>query len=78
MNKKPIKNSQFRQRYKGYIIGIERDERDIVNPDINTVIREDDILWAVGSRRMGDSLLKAGLWDHETRNDIRRKIKENR
>ena len=78
MNKKPIKNSQFRQRYKGYIIGIERDERDIVNPDINTIIREDDILWAVGSRRMGDSLLKAGLWDHETRNDIRRKIKENR
>ena len=78
LNKKPIKNSQFRQRYKGYIIGIERDERDIVNPDINTVIRENDILWAVGSRRMGDALLKSGLWDNETRKYIRRKIREKR
>ncbi|MDO4860784.1 MAG: TrkA C-terminal domain-containing protein, partial [Bacillota bacterium] len=78
LNRKAIKNSPFRQRYKGYIIGIERDERDIVNPDINTIIRENDILWAVGSRRMGDALLKAGLWDNEMRKDIRRKIKEKR
>ena len=78
LNRKSIKNSTFRQRYKGYIIGIERDERDIVNPDINTIIRENDILWAVGSRRMGDALLKAGLWDNGTRKNIRRKIKEKR
>ena len=40
--KKSIKNSNIRPRYKATIIGIERGDLPIINPDIET---EDDIVW---------------------------------
>lgn len=78
LNKKQIKYSGFRQLYHGYIIGIERGNIDIVNPDINTLIEERDLLWAVGGQDLADSLLQAGLWDNEEKAHIRREIKEER
>lgn len=63
--KKSIKNSGFRTKYKGYIIGIERGMLPIVNPDINMVIEQGDLLWVIGTQKMANSLLKADFLDEE-------------
>lgn len=63
--KKSIKNSGFRPKFKGYIIGIERGKLPIVNPDINMVIEEGDLLWVIGTQKMANSLLKADYLDEE-------------
>lgn len=63
--KKSIKNCGFRPRFKGYILGIERGRLPIVNPDINMVIEEGDLLWVIGTQKMANSLLKADYLDEE-------------
>ncbi len=63
--KKSIKNSGFRLKYQAYIIGIERGMLPIVNPDINTVIEEGDLLWVIGTQKMANKLLKADYLDEE-------------
>lgn len=63
--RKSIKNSGFRPKYKGHIIGIERGKLPIVNPDINMVIEEGDLLWVIGSQKMANNLLKADFLDEE-------------
>ena len=63
--KRSIKNSGFRSRYKGYILGIERGMLPIVNPDVNMVIEEGDLLWVIGTQKMANSLLKADYLDEE-------------
>lgn len=63
--KKSIKNSGFRPKYKGYILGIERGMLPIVNPDIDMVIEEGDLLWVIGTQKMANSLLKADFLDEE-------------
>ena len=63
--KKSIKNSGFRTKYKGYILGIERGMLSIVNPDIDMVIEEGDLLWVIGTQKMANSLLKADFLDEE-------------
>lgn len=73
--KKAIKNSQFRPIYKGYIVGIERWNADIINPDINMIIEEGDIIWAVGNKHLCDRILKAGIWDAEERAHIRQNVR---
>ena len=55
--KKSIKNSGFRPKYRGYILGIERGMLPIVNPDIDMVIEEGDLLWVIGTQKMANSLL---------------------
>ena len=37
----------------------------IVNPDINTVIEEGDLLWVIGTQKMANKLLKADYLDEE-------------
>lgn len=63
--RKSIKNSGFRQKYKGHIIGIERGKLPMVNPDINMVIEEGDLLWVIGSQKMANNLLRADFLDEE-------------
>lgn len=62
---KSIKNSGFRTQYKGHILGIERGMLPIVNPDLNMVIEEGDLLWVIGTQKMANSLLKADFLDEE-------------
>lgn len=59
--KKSIKNCGIREKYRGSIIGIERANLPIVNPDIDTVIQQGDLLWVLGSKKMADSLIKADV-----------------
>ena len=59
--RKSIKNSRIRERYRGTVIGIERDNLPIPNPDVETMIQKGDIIWVLGSQRMADSLIKGGI-----------------
>lgn len=63
--KKSIKNSGFRPRYKGLIIGIERGNLPIINPDIDTIIEEGDLLWVVGTQKMAENLLREDYLDED-------------
>ena len=47
--------------YKGFIIGIERDNLPIINPDVDTMIETGDLLWVIGTRAMADELLLSGV-----------------
>ncbi|NLD19099.1 MAG: sodium:proton antiporter [Clostridiales bacterium] len=59
--RKSIKNSGLRARYRGSIIGIERGDLPITNPDKETIIQLNDMLWVIGTKRMADSLIKGDV-----------------
>lgn len=63
--RKSIKNSGIRERYRGTVIGIERDNLPIPNPDIETIIQKGDMIWVLGSQRMADALIKGGVLKHK-------------
>ena len=63
--RKSIKNSGIRSRYRGTVIGIERDNLPIPNPDIETIIQKGDMIWVLGSQRMADALIKGGVLKHK-------------
>lgn len=46
-----IRNSGIRERTNGLVVGIERNEERILNPDSNTVFEWGDIVWIVGDRK---------------------------
>lgn len=46
-----IRDSGLRERTNGLVIGIERDNRRILNPDSATVFDWGDVIWLVGERR---------------------------
>ena len=50
--RKSIKNCGIRAEYGATIIGIERGNLPIINPDIETIIAKDDILWLMGGENM--------------------------
>ena len=50
--RKSIKNCGIRSMYNATIIGIERGDLPIIAPDIETVIRKDDIVWVMGTDAM--------------------------
>ena len=60
-NKKSIKNSRIREKYRGTIIGIERGDLMMIKPDIKTVIQNGDLIWVLGSKQMADSLIKGNV-----------------
>ncbi len=57
--RKSIKNCGIRAEYGATIIGIERGNLPIINPDIETIIMRDDILWLMG----GDNMVKLMIED---------------
>ncbi|MDO4545752.1 MAG: cation:proton antiporter [Bacillota bacterium] len=61
--RKSIKNSGLREKYRGSVIGIERGNLPIINPNIETIIMQGDLLWVLGSKRMADSLIKGNVLD---------------
>ncbi len=61
--RKSIKNCGIRPKYKATIIGIERGDLPIFNPDIETVINRGDLVWLMGgsdmiNRLIADDMLK--------------------
>ncbi|MGI6765797.1 MAG: cation:proton antiporter [Lentihominibacter sp.] len=61
--RKSIKNSDIRNRFSGTVIGIERGDLPVVNPDTDTVLRKGDMIWLMGGNNMVDKLIQGGLMD---------------
>lgn len=58
--RKTIKTCGFREKYQGFIIGIERDNLPVCCPDLRMSIEKDDLLWVIGKKDMADRLLASG------------------
>ncbi|MDD4200075.1 MAG: TrkA C-terminal domain-containing protein [Eubacteriales bacterium] len=61
--RKSIRNCGIREATTGTILGIEREHLPMVSPDIDTVLRKDDIIWLIGDRYMIDKLIRMGMMD---------------
>jgi CPA2 family monovalent cation:H+ antiporter-2 len=46
-----IRESRIREFTKGLVVGIERNDERILNPDSSTVFEWHDVVWIVGDRR---------------------------
>lgn len=64
-SRKAIRNSGIRHNYHGFVIGIERGNLPIINPNIDLVLEPGDIMWLAGGQQMAASLLSKGLLDEE-------------
>jgi CPA2 family monovalent cation:H+ antiporter-2 len=48
---KDIRTSGIRERSKGLVIGIERNNERILNPESTTIFELDDVVWIVGGKK---------------------------
>jgi Trk K+ transport system NAD-binding subunit len=58
-----IKNSRFRDKYRGSVFGIERENLPITHPSIATILIPGDIVWIIGSMSMINKLIRDNLID---------------
>jgi CPA2 family monovalent cation:H+ antiporter-2 len=56
-----IRDSNLRERTNGVVIGIERNDERILNPDSTTVFEWGDVVWIVGERNKIQSFKKIRL-----------------
>ncbi|MEG0663215.1 MAG: TrkA C-terminal domain-containing protein, partial [Anaerovoracaceae bacterium] len=61
LHRKTIRNSGFRAKYEGFIVGIERDNYPIIDPPLNMIMEDGDLVWAIGTQGMAQRLLKDDL-----------------
>lgn len=54
---KSIREAQLRERTNGLVVGIERDNERIINPESHMVLKKYDILWLVGDKQLISDLL---------------------
>lgn len=52
---KTIRSSGIREKTEGLVVGIERNNERMLNPDSSTQFEWDDIIWIVGNRRKIDA-----------------------
>ena len=55
---KTIRESGLREQTDGLVVGIQRDEERILNPESSVVLEWDDIIWIVGNRKKITGLTK--------------------
>ncbi len=55
---KDIRSSHLRERTNGLVVGIQRDQERILNPDSSTVLEWGDIIWIVGNKKKIQQLSK--------------------
>jgi monovalent cation:H+ antiporter-2, CPA2 family len=53
-----IRHSRMRERCNGIVVGLERDENRMVNPDPDVIFEADDVIWIVGSNKRIQVYLK--------------------
>ena len=56
-----IRDSHIKSEWSANLIGIERGVLPILNPAPDFVLNHDDLLWVLGSQRMGQRLIQQGL-----------------
>ena len=55
-----IRNSKLRERTNGLVIGIERNNQRILNPESTTKFEWNDIVWIVGEKKKIQALASDG------------------
>lgn len=58
---KTLRDSSLRQDWSCFLLGLERSLLPIVNPSPDMVLEGDDLVWVLGSKKMGEALVAAGL-----------------
>lgn len=53
-----IRQSGIRENFQALVVGMEKAQKRIINPDTDLEINSDDILWVVGEQKMLESLFK--------------------
>lgn len=53
-----MRDSKMRERCKGIVVGLERDQNRIVNPDPDITFQADDVIWIVGLNKRIQVYLK--------------------
>jgi CPA2 family monovalent cation:H+ antiporter-2 len=56
LDQRTIRESGIRERTNGLVVGIERNNRRILNPESNLILKEGDLLWVVGDSRLIDQI----------------------
>ena len=56
-----IKESPIKNEWFGFLIGIERNLYPIVDPSSNMILQNDDLLWLLGTQKMGNALAREQL-----------------
>ncbi|RZJ74775.1 MAG: sodium:proton antiporter [Flavobacterium sp.] len=54
---KTIREAQLREKTNGLIVGIERNNERIMNPESHIILKKNDILWLVGEKQLINNLL---------------------
>ena len=58
---KTIRTSGLREKYDCMVLGLQRQNLPILEPDINMVIQAEDVVWILGTRHMAQKLLADGF-----------------
>ncbi|MBQ1219957.1 MAG: cation:proton antiporter [Peptococcaceae bacterium] len=56
-----IRDSRIKSEWSANLIGIERGVLPILNPAPDFMLNTDDLMWVIGSKRMGQRLIQKGL-----------------
>jgi CPA2 family monovalent cation:H+ antiporter-2 len=48
---KTVRKSDLQERYNCLLVGIERNDSSMLNPDLDLVLEENDILWVIGENK---------------------------
>ena len=49
---KSIRDAQLREKTNGLVVGIERNNERILNPESHTLLKKNDIVWLVGDKQL--------------------------
>ena len=58
---KSIRSSGLREKYDCMVLGLQRQNLPILQPDVNMTIQAGDLVWILGSRRMAEKLIAGGF-----------------
>ena len=56
-----VRDSGIKSKWNAYLVGIERNMLPMMNLNANFVLNADDLLWVLGSQKMGEQLVKNEL-----------------
>ena len=59
LESKSIRDSGIRDNYDCMVLGLQRENLPLAQPDINMVMQSGDLVWILGSSSMADKVLKA-------------------
>ncbi|TNE79145.1 MAG: sodium:proton antiporter [Bacteroidetes bacterium] len=60
-----IRSSKLREKIRGLVVGIDRNEQHILNPESHLIFELDDVVWVVGSERRVQVFIREAQRDKE-------------